>query len=164
MTELVTVATFGEVLEAQMCRSTLAAGGVRAFVADEHLSTLNPHYVGAASGIRVQVRRVDVPRALEILKAASEAGEEDEGDEEDEDSAHDDGPRCPQCAARYSYFEWSPVEVIFIVLMLGIPLLFMRKRWHCRRCDHRFLPISAGERRESPYRRPRRGARPGGFV
>lgn len=164
MTELVTVATFGEVLAAQMCRATLAAGGIRAFVADEHVSTLNPHYVGAASGIRVQVRRADVERAREILKAAADA-EEEAGDEEDagDEDEHDDGPRCPRCEARYSYFEWSPGQVLLIVIMLGLPLLFLRKRWHCRRCDHRFLPALVGERRESPYRKPRRAAqaRPG---
>ena len=162
MTELVTVATFGEVLEAQMCRATLIAGGVRAFVADEHVSTLNPHYVGAASGIRVQVRRLDVERALEILKQPVEEPGEAE-DEEAEDPEHDDGPRCPRCEARYSYFEWSPGQVIVILLFLGIPLFFLQKAWHCRRCDHRFLPAPGVERRESPYRRPRRGAqaRPG---
>ena len=157
MADLVTVATFGEVLQAQMCRATLAAGGVRAFVADEHASTLNPHYMGAANGIRVQVRGVDVPRALEILKhAATPAeGEEDAGDEDHE---HDDGPRCPRCEARYSYFEWSPGQVLLLVLLLGLPLLFLRKGWHCRRCDHRFLVAPSGERPESPYRRSRRGA------
>jgi rubredoxin len=163
VTELVTVATFGEVLQAQMCRAKLGAGGVRAFVADEHTSTLNPHYLGAASGIRVQVRRVDVPRALEILKVAANESEDEGDDAGDEDPELDDGPRCPRCEARYSYFEWSPGQVLLIVLMLGLPLLFLRKTWHCRRCDHRFLPAPLGDRRESPYRKPRRGsqARPG---
>jgi rubredoxin len=162
VTELVTIATFGEVLQAQMCRSKLLAGGVRAFVADEHVSTLNPHYLGAASGIRVQVRRLDVPRALEILKP--EVEEEIDEDAGEEDPEHDDGPRCPRCEARYSYFEWSPGQVVLILLLLGVPLLFFKKAWHCRRCDHRFSPAPSGDRRESPYRRPRRGAqaRPGG--
>ena len=163
MTELVTVATFGEVLQAQMCRATLVARGIRAFVADEHASTLNPHYVGAASGIRVQVRRADLERARELLSAEEAAAEAEADAVEDEDPDHDDGPRCPRCEARYSYFEWSRSQVLLLLLLLGLPLLFFRKTWHCRRCDHRFLPLSSGERRESPYRRPRRGAqaRPG---
>jgi hypothetical protein len=159
--ELVTVATFGEVLAAQMCRARLASAGVRAFVADEHLSTLNPHYMGAALGIRVQVRQADLARALEILKEAAERKDEDEG--EDDDDEHDDGPRCPSCASRYSYFEWSAGQMFLIVLLVGLPLLFLHKQWHCRRCDHRFRIVSAPERKDSPYRKPRAStrARPG---
>lgn len=159
-TELVTIATFGEALAAQMCRSTLAAGGVRAFVADEHLSTLNPHYVGAANGIRVQVQKADAERALEILKEAAAQAEDNDDDDDPEDHEHDDGPRCPSCASRYAYFEWSAGQVLLIVLLLGVPLFFLKKQWHCRRCDHRFRIASAlrDDRKESPYRKPRRAA------
>ena len=44
------------------------------------------------------------------------------------------------------------------VLLFGLPLLFLTRQWHCRRCDHRFRIESAPARPESPYRRPRRAA------
>jgi rubredoxin len=155
--ELVTIATFGEVTAAQLCRATLSASGVRAFVADEHLSTLNPHYMGASAGIRVQVRKADEARALEILAAAAPAAEDEEEEDEDESSA-EDGPRCPRCGARYSYYEWSSWQVVLIALLLGLPLLFMSKQWSCRRCHHRYRLPEGAPRAESPYRKPRRGA------
>jgi hypothetical protein len=160
-TELVTIATFSEVLAAQMCRATLSAAGVRAFVADEHISTLNPHYMGAAIGIRVQVRRTDVDRALEILKEVAEQ-EQEPGDDDDDHDEHDDGPRCPSCASRYAYYEWSLGQVLLILLLFGLPLFFIQKQWHCRRCDERFRIASGPSLKESPYRKPRRAARGAG--
>jgi hypothetical protein len=154
--ELVTIATFGEVTAAQLCRATLTASGVRAFVADEHLSTLNPHYMGASAGIRVQVHKADEARALEILAAAAPPAEEEEDD--DDESSEEDGPRCPRCGARYSYYEWSSGQVLLIALFLGLPLLFMKKKWSCRRCHHRYRLPEGTARAESPYRKPRRGA------
>lgn len=155
--QLVTIATFGEVTAAQLCRATLAASGVRAFVADEHISTLNPHYMGASVGIRVQVRKADEARALEILAAAAAPMGEDEDEDEDESSG-EDGPRCPRCGARYSYYEWSSGQMVLIVLLLGLPLLFMSKQWSCRRCHHWYRLPEGAARAESPYRKPRRGA------
>lgn len=152
--KLVTVATFGEAIKAQLCRAKLTASGIRSFLPDEHVSTLNPHYMAASSGIRVQVRQEDAARAMDVLRAASEAPEGEE-DEEPED-APEDGPRCPECGAQYSYFEWSPMERLFIVLLAGLPLLFMEKKWHCRRCEHAWRVEAKEGRVDSPYRRPRR--------
>lgn len=150
---LATVATYSEVFEAQLARSALTAHGLRAWIADEHLTTLNPHYMGAASGIRLQVRRTDLERAAEILSAAGTAA----GNEDDEDDeAEADGPRCPRCEARYAYREWSSGQLLAVVLLLGLPLFFLQKRWHCRKCDTYWRPGAAPPRPLSPYRTPRR--------
>ena len=154
---LATVATYSETFEAQIARSALSAHGVRAFIADEHLATLNPHYIGAASGIRLQVRRADLERAAEILSAATTAAEDDPEDEDDEAKA--DGPRCPRCEARYAYQDWSAGQLLVIALLLGLPLLFLQKRWHCRKCHAYWRPGAAPPRPESPYRAPRLAAR-----
>jgi len=154
--ELVTVATFGEAIEAQLCRATLSSSGIRSFVPDEHVSTLNPHYMGATAGIRVQVQKADAERAIEILGAAPPP--DPHSDEDEEEPLEDDGPRCPLCSARYSYYEWSPGQKLLLVLFVGLPLLFLKKSWHCRRCDHRFRLEPGAVRPESPYRKPRRAS------
>jgi hypothetical protein len=153
---LVTVATYSAAFEAQIARSALAAHGVRAFIADEHLTTLNPHYMGAALGIRLQVHHPDLERAAEILSATA-AGADGE-DDEDDDEAAADGPRCPQCEARYAYREWSSGQILLILLLLGIPLLFLEKHWHCRKCHAYWAPAGAPPRPRSPYRAPKRKA------
>lgn len=152
---LVTVATYGEAVEAQMGRSALVAHGIRAFIADEHAATLNPHYIGSALGIRLQVPQADLERAAEILRAPTE---DDDEDNEDDDAAELDGPKCPQCGARYAYREWSLGQVLFILALLGLPLLALKKRWHCRKCDAFWAPGADAPRHGSPYRAPRRSA------
>lgn len=154
--QLVTVATYSESVEAQMGRSALSAHGVRAFIADEHVATLTPHYIGRSLGIRLQVPRADLERAAEILRPPA-ADDDRELDEED-DAAELDGPKCPACGARYAYREWAPGQVLFIIALLGLPLLVLKKRWHCRKCDAYWPPAPAAPRAENPYRAPRRAA------
>jgi hypothetical protein len=155
---LVTVATYSEPLEAQIGRANLASHGIHAFIADEHLSTLNPHYIGAALGIRLQVLHPDLERASEILKSTPEDDDSGDTEEEDEAAAELDGPKCPRCEARYSYKEWSLDQLVLIVVLLGLPLLFLQKRWHCRKCDASWPPETASPKRGNPYRAPRRSA------
>jgi rubredoxin len=149
---LVTVATFSSTLDAELGRAKLRAHGIRAFVSDEHLSTINPQYLAAAGGIRLQVRHADAETAEEILGDTDEAPD----DEDDED-----GPQCPKCGARYVYHTWPPEVLLVSVMLLGLPLLFLKKPWHCRKCDHRFHPEPGPERtiEGHPYRQPRPATR-----
>jgi len=74
---LVTIAKFHFVGEAQIAKLTLASKGIDCFLADEFMSTYLPIAMG---GIRLQVRESDVERAKEILQEleASASAEEDE--------------------------------------------------------------------------------------
>ncbi|UQA61899.1 DUF2007 domain-containing protein [Polyangium aurulentum] len=149
------IATYGDRTELEIARAKLAAAGIRAFARDEHTSTLNPHYMASAlGGHRLEVRAEDAELALEVL---SETPEED--DQDDDDDATEDGPRCPHCGARYAYFEWPPLLVLLSLLLLGLPLLFIRRQWHCRKCDRTFAAPAPLPCPDGPYRSPRRGAR-----
>lgn len=148
---LVTIATFGQMMEAQIARATLAAHDIHSFVADEHLLTLNPHYVGAASGIRLQTSDIDALLAIEILNEPLER------DEDDYDEA-EDGPRCPHCDARYAYHERPAGSFLLGLLLFGIPFLFLKKRWHCRKCHEEWQAAPALEQKHGPYREPRASA------
>ncbi|WP_437732400.1 putative signal transducing protein [Sorangium sp. So ce1335] len=154
--QLVTVATYSESVEAQMARSALSAHGVRAFIADEHVATLTPHYIGRSLGIRLQVPRADLERAAEILKPPA-VDDDRELDEEDE-AAEIDGPKCPACGARYAYREWALGQILVILALLGLPLLVMKKRWHCRKCHAYWAPETPAPRAGNPYRTPRGAA------
>jgi hypothetical protein len=148
-----TIATYGDRLELELARARLSAAGIRAFATDEHTSTLNPHYLTALGGHSLKVREEDEAAALEILR-------EPEGDRDDEDDDEDDDePRCPRCASRYAYFERSPLVLFLSFFLLGLPLLFSKKRWHCKKCDTTFRAPAPADDPLGPYRRPRRGAR-----
>ncbi|WP_437830265.1 putative signal transducing protein [Sorangium sp. So ce1153] len=154
--QLITVATYSESVEAQMGRSALSAHGIRAFIADEHVATLTPHYIGRSLGIRLQVPRADLERAAEILKPP--AVDDDREIEEEDEADELDGPKCPACAARYAYREWALSQVLVIIALLGLPLLVMKKRWHCRKCDTFWAPGATTPRMGNPYRAPRGAA------
>jgi hypothetical protein len=65
--DLVTVATFPDVAEAELARERLGLEGVRAFVIDAQTAGVMPYLAGAMGGVRVQVEPKDLDRAREIL-------------------------------------------------------------------------------------------------
>ena len=65
--DLVTVATFPDVAQAELARERLELEGVQAFVLDEQTGGVMPFMVGSIGGIRVQVAPGDAEKAREIL-------------------------------------------------------------------------------------------------
>jgi Putative prokaryotic signal transducing protein len=69
MDELVTVASFPDVAEAQLAKERLELEGVPAFVIDALTAGVMPYLTGSTGGVRVQVAGPDAARAREILGA-----------------------------------------------------------------------------------------------
>jgi hypothetical protein len=67
MDELVTVASFPDVAEAQLARERLELEGIRAFVVDGQTAGVMPFLTNSTGGVRVQVSSDDVERAKEVL-------------------------------------------------------------------------------------------------
>ena len=65
--DLVTVATFQDVSQAELARERLENEGVQAFVMDEQTGGVMPFMTNAMGGIRVQVAPGDAEKAREIL-------------------------------------------------------------------------------------------------
>jgi hypothetical protein len=65
--DLVTVAAFADVAEAQLAMERLELEGILAFVADAMTSGVMPFLTSATGGVRVQVKPEDAERAREIL-------------------------------------------------------------------------------------------------
>jgi hypothetical protein len=66
--EPVTIRTCRDIQEAQIVRSMLEAGGVRAFIPDENAAGLYPTQILDTNGVRVQVASEDVELARELLE------------------------------------------------------------------------------------------------
>lgn len=66
MDELVTVATFHDVPEAELAQERLELEGIRAFVIEAQTGGVMP-YLTDSTGIRLQVEPKDLERAREIL-------------------------------------------------------------------------------------------------
>jgi hypothetical protein len=67
MDELVTVASFSDVPEAELAKERLELEGIRAFVVGAQTASLMPYLTSTTGGVRVQVEPKDMERAKEIL-------------------------------------------------------------------------------------------------
>jgi hypothetical protein len=67
MDDLVTVASFADVAEAELARERLELEGIAAFVIDAQTAGVMPYLTSSTGGVRVQVGPPDVERAREIL-------------------------------------------------------------------------------------------------
>lgn len=86
--DLVTVATYGNMVAAHAARSRLEAAGIRAFVAGENAASALSYVGPALGGVKLQVGESDLERAAELL------AEDDEADA----AAEAAGPwRCRPC-------------------------------------------------------------------
>jgi hypothetical protein len=65
--ELVVVASFRDVAEAELARERLELEGVRAFVLDGQTGGVMPFLTNSTGGIQVQVAPEDAEKAKEIL-------------------------------------------------------------------------------------------------
>jgi Putative prokaryotic signal transducing protein len=69
MDDLITVASYPDVPEAELARERLELEGVAAFVIGGQTAGVMPFLTGPTGGVRLQVARLDVERAREILGA-----------------------------------------------------------------------------------------------
>jgi hypothetical protein len=65
--DLVTVAAFADVAEAELAKERLELEGVLAFVVGAQTSGVMPFLTSATGGVRVQVKPADMEKAREIL-------------------------------------------------------------------------------------------------
>lgn len=65
--DLVTVATFPDLPEAELAKERLESEGIQAFVLHENTAGVMPFLTPGSGGIHVQVGNADAERAREIL-------------------------------------------------------------------------------------------------
>ena len=126
---LVTVAEFSQASEAYVAKGLLETEGIWAFIADEYTITTSWPYSRALKGVKLQVRESDLEAAQRILGLNAEKPEEEAEVPEEE--------RCPLCGStNIQYRRFSSRWVFLSWLLLGFPLLFLKKRWVCNHCGH----------------------------
>lgn len=65
--DLAVVARFGNAVEAHLARTALESHGIEAFVADEHLISIDPFYDLGLGGVRLQVKKSEEALAFKLL-------------------------------------------------------------------------------------------------
>src|SRR5258707_1016358 len=71
--KLITIATFGNAVEANLAKNRLETAGIRAFLADEDTVDMAWQLTGAVGGIKLQIPEGDEEVALSLLEKPLEA-------------------------------------------------------------------------------------------
>lgn len=124
--EWITVATFSLSTQAHLARLKLESEDIDCVIVDEHLITTNWLLSPAVGGIKLQVPRDQATVARQVLGGEAVVWDEAEAIEMS---------RCPKCGQGEFRPAPTPRWVLAVsVALLGIPLLFLPKRWVCDRC------------------------------
>ena len=143
MGPLVTVQTFSRVIDARLAQARLEGAGIRTFLLDESVASIDPFLINAIGGVKLQVAIEDEQAARDLLR------------EPLGDSLVDDvdpgAPRCPRCDSEYVFGAGSGLGSMIGGAVEG--------RMKCKRCGHEgnadeFAPRSperlGGRRAPSP--------------
>ncbi|MBL8743688.1 MAG: hypothetical protein JNK04_21410 [Myxococcales bacterium] len=153
--DLVAIANYIDLVEAELAKADLSAIGVRAFVIEA--AGFNPILTHAAGGIRLMVRAADVEQAKVHLtdRKRSDA----HADIDDGSDGNPDVIRCPACELSYVAFEkrrittpfsLSPLWLVFLpvplLAMAALPFaaIFSKTRYRCHKCLHVWDAKDAG--------------------
>ena len=90
-----TVATFPDLISAQLAQSLLDAEGIESSIPDEHLAGIDWQMTTALHGIRLQVAPDDLPSAAALLSP----GEVVDPESPEEAAAEGQNEHCPQCGS-----------------------------------------------------------------
>lgn len=143
---LVTLRTYTSQSELAVVRSLLDSEGIETIVLNENLIQVQPFLSNAIGGIKLQVFEEDYEKADKILTEASlasphnntvdEEKSDDTGDPEDKNSKQ---LRCPFCNSDEVVREKFSLPVFAIsILLLGAPIPFISRRYHCFDCGRDF--------------------------
>ncbi len=141
--DLVTIQTFTYAYEAAIFRSKLESEGIFCYLQDELTAQVHPFLSNAIGGVKLQVRKNDVDKAIQLLNegeaeslSCQESIAEAEEVSSDETEAH---ITCPFCRSdEIIKTRLSPVVFAVSFLLLGFPLPFLTRRYYCFNCKKKF--------------------------
>jgi hypothetical protein len=112
--------------QADLLCARLASCGIEASIPDRGTMSVLPLHGSALGGIRVQVDDTDFEKARDILRDLSAVSEEQK-------------PACPMCGSlQVACKRESWLLAALVILFVGIPLLWLTKKFQCNSCGHRW--------------------------
>lgn len=114
--------------EAHPLKLRLESEGIRTFLADAHTIGVDPLLSIATGGVRLQVPIEQIEEAQAIMN--SEFVSESEIPER---------RRCPDCSSEeVHYTRITKNPFLLAIIVLGIPLPFLTRKWVCRSCNYQW--------------------------
>lgn len=144
MEQFVTVYTFNYPHEAYVIKGRLESEGIEVFLKDENTVQAYNFLSNAVGGVKLQVRESDVMEAMKIINETADQNisvEEvfENGDQEQFQPANKNIILCPNCNSENVSETIRPNWVFAIsIFLLGFPLIFIRRRYHCFNCGQEF--------------------------
>jgi len=134
------VARFLTAPEAHLARGRLEQEGIQAFIDGEHHITMNWMISNAVGGVKLLVRSQDLGVAKEILDTEPPAiSDQETGDQTEYNATEESERTCPNCNSSNIVAErFSRKVAVISLLLFGFPLLFMRRKYVCNDCHHRW--------------------------
>lgn len=133
--KLVTIRTFDNSVDAHIFRSKLESEGIRCFLFDDTMVSLNPIYNVALGGIKLKVSSEDAGRAREIITAIENTPVTDETGEP---------LMCPNCGSGDLYTGFKSIRgmkgVLAAILSFALFVypVYYRSVYRCKNCGTEF--------------------------
>ena len=136
---MITVATFDNLIYAEMFKAKLESEGVRCCIADGNMVALDWRLSNALGGIKVQILDEDVERVRPILEKMDEIP--------GQFIFLPPKKACPACGSMN--VSRRPWPLMLSILTLGFPLLFCRRGFTCNECGHQFEYFATEQENEN---------------
>ncbi|MFT5860192.1 MAG: hypothetical protein ACI865_002300 [Flavobacteriaceae bacterium] len=133
--DLVTIKTFDGAIEAHILQARLEGEGIKCFIFDENIVTMNPLFNFAVGGIKLKINRSDGEKALSIIQEINETPTTDENDEV---------VCCPNCQSSDLYTNYKSMKglggfmSIIASFMLMVFPIYYKSLYKCKSCDTEF--------------------------
>jgi hypothetical protein len=121
--ETVTLNSFSNYFQANICLAKLQSAGIECYLMDEYTTTINPVWTGAIGGIKVIVKKEDAERAITLIKQSEEE--------------YIRSAKCPKCGAKdFTYISKPKVKNILSVILALVLVTYAPDPDFVYRCRH----------------------------
>lgn len=136
MRNIITIATYSNLIEAHLKKARLEAEGINCYLTDEHIISLIPIYSFAIGNIKLKVFEEDARKARKIVSPPRPVFVDNfELKTENEDKS---GQKCPNCLSQNFYKQGFSKKSLLGFLFLGFPVPIISKTYHCFDCGYRW--------------------------
>jgi len=139
MNDWIIIITFIYPHEAHLAKGVLESEDIDVQIKDEMTAQVNNFYSTAIGGVKLLVQEKDAERAYNVLKEAGYIKEEEKKENVKvstlETFSKEYAQQCPYCQSDNVIKQKTPgYIVLFSILLLGLPLPFMKKTYYCFDC------------------------------
>ncbi len=133
--DLTTLKVFDNSPEAHVYRIKLENEGIKCFLYDEEMITLDPLLNLALGGIKLKINKIDLPRANEVISNIENKPITDENNEL---------VKCPNCNSTDLFSDFKSMKGVKGIISTIITFLFMayplyyKSVYKCKECNTEF--------------------------